>query len=454
LGLGFLRPESLKEVFRAFYRLRKTRQALCIAGCEPRWRPVVEIALALALLPERIVRVTGPGLSLWREFLDGSVVPREGEPEAVWVVRNVEGESFGPALSGLNFHRDDFLKSGTRVWLWVLPEDIDTLAHMAPDLWRFRSAVLALDVSAVRRIQLPHYVPRVPWPRLDIELLPIQPGSFMMGSPESEAGRFDNEDQHQVVLTRAFFLQTTPVTQSQFEQVMGFNPSYFKNAGLRAPVEQVSWYEAIAFCNELSRQQGLSPAYVLHDIKGQPVDKDYSCRVEWKGLDHGGYRLPTEAEWEYACRAGTKTATYNGDLTVLGENNAPELDQIAWYSGNSGVDYEGSVDSSGWPQKQYPHTRAGTHPVGLKKANKWGGYDMLGNVYEWVWDGYGAFGSGTAEDPTGPEQGSLRVFRGGSWNRSARRCRAANRDNVGPGYRSDFLGFRLARSRDSRSSDP
>jgi formylglycine-generating enzyme required for sulfatase activity len=256
----------------------------------------------------------------------------------------------------------------------------------------------------------------------------IEPGTFMMGSPKSEAGRWDDEAQHQVTITRPFLLQSTPVTQAQFEQVLGFNPSHFKNAGPQAPVEQVSWYEAVAFCNELSRRQGVEPTYLLRDVKGQPGDKDFRFDVEWRGLDHPGYRLPTEAEWEYACRAGTKTATYNGDLReglLESEQPNPILDPIAWFSGNSG---------------------GRTHPVGELPGNARGLHDMLGNVWEWTWDWYASYGSDSATDPSGPALGSSRVIRGGSWYSYARHCRAAYRD-LGPGNRRGSLGFRPVRSR-------
>jgi formylglycine-generating enzyme required for sulfatase activity len=256
----------------------------------------------------------------------------------------------------------------------------------------------------------------------------VEHGSFTMGSPGTEAGRYSYEVPHLVNLTHPFLLWPTPVTQDQFEALMGFNPSG-AGSGPRLPVETVSWFEAVAFCNALSRKQQLDESYRIFDVKGTPGDKDYQFNVEWKGLTHPGYRLPTEAEWEYACRAGTTTATYNGDLReglLEKEQPNPILDPIAWFYGNSGT---------------------GTHPVGELEANAWGLNDMLGNVYEWIWDWYGSYPSGAVADPSGPEGGSDRVFRGGSWSDYARLCRAADRYRLSSGCRDRYLGFRPARSR-------
>jgi len=162
-------------------------------------------------------------------------------------------------------------------------------------------------------------------------------------------------------------------------------------------------------------------------------------------------RLPTEAQWEYACRAGTDTATWYGDLEILGQDNAPILDEIAWYSGNSGVDFDyfdltEGFDSSAWKEKQYPHVAAGTREVKLKRPNPWGLYDMLGNVWEWCLDFWAdSYPEGPRTDPMGPESGAERVVRGGSWDVIARRMRAAYRAGPLPGARLHDLGFRLSR---------
>ena len=165
-----------------------------------------------------------------------------------------------------------------------------------------------------------------------------------------------------------------------------------------------------------------------------------------EGVPEGTYRLLTEAQWEYACRAGAQTALYNGPIEIRGQSNAPAIDPIGWYSGNSGVDYEGAWDSSGWKEKQYDHSRAGAHVVGQKKANAFGLWDMIGNVWEWCEDWYGPYTSGEVTDPLGPRSGEGRVGRGGSWRFDARDCRSAGRGWDSPGSRKSFLGLRLSRT--------
>ena len=275
----------------------------------------------------------------------------------------------------------------------------------------------------------------------------IPAGSFMMGSPDGEAGRGSDETRHKVTITRPYLLQATEVTQGQWREVMGTSPSHFKGCGDECPVETVNWWEAIAYLNKLSDREGLEACYVLSGCDGKRPGEGMECKdVTWKGLGCTGYRLPTEAEWEYAARAGTVTALYSGGLTIRGAYNGPELDDIAWYGGNSGVRYSGGYDCSGWDEKQYSSSTCGTHPVRKKRANVWGLYDMIGNVWEWTWDWKEDYSSGQVTDPVGPNSGSDRVYRGGSWSYDAGSCRAAYRDNSSPGYRFIILGFRPARS--------
>ena len=256
----------------------------------------------------------------------------------------------------------------------------------------------------------------------------IPPGRFLMGSPEEETRGLAKHDyerewferehpQHTVFITQGFWLFDTPCTQALWEAVMGDNPSRFKSP--RRPVEQVSWDEAQTFLRRINaRIPGLELA------------------------------LPTEAQWEYACRAGKDTALYSGPIEILGERNAPALDAIAWYGGNSGVgfDLEDGHDSSSWPEMQYTNPKSGSREVGQKRPTPWGLYDMLGNVWEWCADGKRTYSKETQLDPIGPlEAGAARVVRGGSGDGFARFCRSACRGYYSPGDRSYDIGFRCAR---------
>ena len=275
----------------------------------------------------------------------------------------------------------------------------------------------------------------------------VPAGTFWMGSPEDEEGRYERETRHQVTLTQGFWMGETEVTQAQWQDVMGSNPSYFKNCGGECPVESVSWYDAVLFANKLSQKADLEPCYLLEGESGTAFGED--LKFEKVSLKEAceGFRLPTEAEWERAARAGTSTAVYNTevDWKIVGERNAPALDAIAWYGGNSGATYAGGYDCSGWTEKQNPDLKTcGPQPVRGKDPNDWQLYNMLGNVWEWVWDGYSGYSSGSVLDPKISE-GSGRVLRGGSWFGQARGVRAAYRLWDGPGNRGSGLGFRLSR---------
>ena len=227
------------------------------------------------------------------------------------------------------------------------------------------------------------------------ELVRIPAGEFMMGSPEDELGRDRDEVLHRVRIDRPFLIRRTEVTQAEWTEVMGETPSHFADCGGRCPVEQISWLDAVELCNALSRRAGQEECYV---VSGDSVT--------WpNGLDCPGYRLPTEAEWEYAARAGTSTSLHEGDLGAERCNADPGLDRAGWYCGNSD-------DTS--------------HPVAQKEPNAWGLYDVHGNVFELAWDWYGAY-VGDATDPTGPPLGEYRVTRGGSWFSAAQHCRSPSR---------------------------
>ncbi len=246
----------------------------------------------------------------------------------------------------------------------------------------------------------------------------IEPGEFRMGSRTDQVNQLlklypstkstdwwnGEQPQHFVRISRPFLLGVYEVTQGEYKALMGENPSRFKGSET-LPVEQVSWIDAVKFCNKLSEQSGLKPYY---DIKREEV-----------ALAGGnGYRLPTEAEWEYACRAGTSTLyPFGDDPRALGEH--------AWHIENSGK---------------------ATQPVGQKRASPWGLHDLMGNVWEWCGDWYDVayFGSSPAADPPGARRTAHRVIRGGAWECFAGFCRPAFRGKWAPRDRGDFLGFRVA----------
>ena len=301
---------------------------------------------------------------------------------------------------------------------------------------------------------------------VDASFAYIPPGTFCMGSPggggsdecpddgPAELGRDDDEGPlHQVTLTRGFYLQETEVTQGQWlAAIPGDNPSYFTGCELDCPIDMTNWWGTVAYANALSEHEGLEPCYTLEGCDPSLAGSWISCdRLTVSDPDASGnpylcegYRLPTEAEWEYAYRAGTTTPFYNGGITHTGTTPLePNLDAIGWYSGNSSVGYSPARDCSTWGTGA---TLCGTHEVGTKAPNAWGLYDMSGNVHEFLWDWRHSYSADAVTDPIGAHEGSGRVTRGGGWHNSAQRCRAAARQGVGPTDYNYFLGFRLART--------
>jgi sulfatase modifying factor 1 len=265
-----------------------------------------------------------------------------------------------------------------------------------------------------------HTLPNGP----SFEMIPIEGGSFSMGG---DSGGYDDSLPEHPVQLEDYYLSRKLVSQALYEAVMGTNPSAFVHP--QRPVEKVSWYNAVAFCNELSQKMGLEPYYTIDKDQEDPNNTNSSDDMKWLvKINPGskGYRLPTEAEWEYAARGGK----YARDLIYSG---SPNLKEVAWFGKNSqGI----------------------SQPVGLRRPNVLGLYDLSGNLREWCWDWYGGkyyqvcADQGTVPNPTGPEKGSSRVVRGGAWySVNGSYLRVAFRSYINPFSDSYLRGFRVSRYR-------
>jgi formylglycine-generating enzyme required for sulfatase activity len=249
------------------------------------------------------------------------------------------------------------------------------------------------------------------------DMVLVEGGTFLMGSPKNEADRSEQEYQHKVKVD-SFYICNHEVTQKEWETVMGTTiqelekkENYtlgFYGVGENFPVYYVSWFDAIDFCNKLSQKEGFEPVY---SIIGEDITVNWNAK---------GYRLPTEAEWEYAARGGKKSKGF----LFSGSN---DIDQVAWCDGNSDDE---------------------AHPVKGKEANELGIYDMTGNVWEWIWDwkNFDYYKESPLSNPHGPSTGSYKVRRGGSYYTLEQSCRSAKRNDQKPHFRSARQGFRLVRS--------
>ncbi|MDR0609849.1 MAG: formylglycine-generating enzyme family protein, partial [Planctomycetaceae bacterium] len=248
----------------------------------------------------------------------------------------------------------------------------------------------------------------------------IPSGRFYMGSHDSDEYLRNNEHpQHRVQITRNLFVGVYPVTQGEFLQLMGFNPSITTDNEL-CPADSVTWYSAVEYCNKMSELEELPPFYELKAVKKRTAGTIEKADVLLLGGN--GYRLLTESEWEYTCRAGSITPWCYGDQVM-------DVGDYAWYYDNSSME---------------------THPVGEKKPNSWGLFDMHGNVMEWCHDWYGEFYyqqcSEDEENPTGPQEGTAKVLRGGAWQFGAEATRCAYRNSSSPDTSSGVIGFRVCRN--------
>ena len=330
---------------------------------------------------------------------------------------------------------EEFLASSRGVAV-TLPEGFETVqtdcgsrpvpmaerarAVVAPEVGEAEALLTKLKTASVSVVVGPS----------DYPMVSIPAGRFTMGSRSSEKDRDDDEAQHEVTISQGFSMGAVEVTQGLWEAVMGSNPSSEEYKGVSLvgddlPVQNVRWLDAVRFANALSKREGLEACYRISEDK-----------ATWpKGQDCGGYRLPTEAEWEYAARAGSsdRYAGTDEERSACRYANVGDATAKAKFSWTTVFNCDDG--------------RAGLAPVGSYRANAWKLHDMTGNVWEWCWDRYQRdYQSDSSVDPVGPQSGSYRVFRGGSWDSTAWSVRVAHRYGLGPGLRRGNIGFRLART--------
>jgi formylglycine-generating enzyme required for sulfatase activity len=380
-----------------FFRKQAAQSAQPVAPSPPQ---------ATAPLPQQPT-VTGGSVTVNSEiageiFIDGQATGRRIKAGGTETISNVS-------------------TGNTEVWV----KDSNGATIKAPTVMVVQGQTVSATIKALAQPQpttptptpapAPAQQPAAPPQRpVPANMVRIQGGTFTMGSPANEVDRDDDEIQRQVTVS-SFYMGKYEVTQKEYQEIMGTNPSIFKGDNL--PVENIRWYEAIEYCNKRSQKEGLTPAY---SISGTGDNRT----VTWN-KNANGYRLPTEAEWEYACRAGTTTPFNTGNNITTRNAN-----------------YDGNNPYNNNAKGEY---RQKTTPVGSFAPNAWGLYDMHGNVWEWCWDWYGAYSSGAQTDPVGASSESGRVYRGGSWGSYADLVRSAYRSSNAPSYRYDSLGFRLVR---------
>lgn len=285
--------------------------------------------------------------------------------------------------------------------------------------------------------------PRLP---LGVKLFPeevwVDGGKFVMGAPPKDKKKLDRYTRrHEVILRRMIAVWRYEVTQAEFLRTLRYNPSKFTECGSNCPVEQVNWHQAADFCNALSRKRGLGICYACRGKK-----KGVLCKTQGRFLGKrlyacSGYRLPTESEWEFIARAGS----YDEVHPPARKGKGDRLKRVAWFGENSKVSYKNAFRCKDWedPTKFYD---CGPRPVGTREPNRLGVYDMLGNVFEWVHDGYMTYPQGLVQDPVGFALYNKRVRRGCSWFSDRKYCTVSHRFPARPIFRNGLVGFRPVRS--------